>query len=1286
MEAMDSFKCAALGIMKINDQVDDQVVDLVSHAAVVVEATPLGEFLTKELPSLDNSSLSSCGSSPVAAPVDDRPSTSLDAQPAKAETKKPPPTLAEVLDSDKLRPVTKRPKAPSKLSDRLRMGGRGPGGVSSRLLSKVGRPDPLPRPPTVTPRRRDPPRQVEVPAAPTRRREARAIQLNDTRKDLSRGETDSGSNVSAVSSTAKASRMTPAEIQAAMAKAASEVQRMLGQLLSWNIMRVADQRVPELEIRHDKLPAYFKSMDVFQKAFRPLVLDECRCGIVNDTIATQLEPFPVKILSSTKMTEWLSVNILSNKKSQDFLQSTLQSGVTVVDVNQANRNELERLPFRPMDLLLLIPGPGTDINGRRFAQVKQPPSDGYLLAYVDKSDDTDRKLKTWRQNQVATLKMLSAPPDATHKGRISPTRLAVSSQWSAYQISSLVTSVREFEAMYMARFSVLFPYILNPKTSSMEITSTFGENRSKFKHMAKLSNLNGSQASALEHALSCRSGVALLQGPPGTGKTKSLLCLLSMMYEMVAKKSGGGPLKKKILVCAPSNAAVDEIAARVIAVGLVNAASDGSALPPRRPNLLRVGNPNKITQESVKEISFEMSIAKEFKEEDQRRRDYFQNRRGEIAARLDTIEEEIKVDKEFREAQQKAAAMGFGTWDVSAANKNDSAKTQTLYNERRQLHEERSKLNGQFESSRSTHQATTREQALQGADILFCTLSGSGNESLIGVDFEALIIDEAAQAVELSSLIPLRHQIARMILIGDPRQLPATVLSNVAKSRKYDRSLFERLMINGAEVVMMNMQYRMRPEISFFPSAHFYAGRLQDDATVRNRKPMSFHSFPMLFAPFKFFHIPSIEEREPMFQSVKNVTEAKFIVHLVRRLLRSFRASNNADFDMGDLSVVTPYRAQLNALRQEFKQFPEFQPDEPEVCTIDAFQGREKKIIIFSCVRASAQQRDFGPNPDADFTIPEHDGKDSKSDSQSTLGFVADVRRLNVAITRARDALWIVGNAPTLRASPSWKAMIDYARYKNHMLVEEITADRGHLGSLDCLRKLMGKPFVDVVRSVAEARAGLAGSWPLSPTVQETEMSLRTVPANTILREFFDVSETLGIPERCATLSAAQSPLARKLPTGYDRDPSSARPKMVQRPPILQPVLLGRPAPPSNSRNLVQAARSRLAQATPAPLVRPPPCPPPEVQSARPPDLVSPPRVYPRASPADAVPPGMACGQTPSRPPWAKAMPPPPWEVRRSVQANSIIPSEAFHEGAGTPAKKRMGSPFDDAGKRTRLD
>ncbi|KAH0487960.1 MAG: hypothetical protein KVP17_003964 [Porospora cf. gigantea B] len=1301
MEAMDTFKCAALGIMKINDQVDEQVVDLVSHAAVVVEATPLGEFLTKELPSPDNSSLSSCGSSPVAAPIDDRPATALYAPPAKAETKKPPPTLAEVLDSEKLRPVTKRPKPPSKLSDRLsKMGGRGPGGVSSRLLSKVGRPDPLPRPATVTPRRRDPPRQVEVAAAPTRRREARAIQLNDTRKNPSRGETDSGSNVSAVSSTAKASRMTPTEIQAAMAKAAAEVQRMLGQLLSWNIMRVADQRVPELEIRHDKLPAYFKSMDVFQKAFRPLVLDECRCGIVNDTIATQLEPFPVKILSSTKMTEWLSVNILSNKKSQDFLQSTLQSGVTVVDVNQANRNELERLPFRPMDLLLLIPGPGTDINGRRFAQVKQPPSDGYLLAFVDKSDDTDRKLKTWRQNQVATLKMLSAPPDAGHQGRISPTRLAVSSQWSAYQISSLVTSVREFEAMYMARFSVLFPYILNPKTSSMEITSTFGEHRSKFKHMAKLSNLNGSQvgvfncmtlmllqANALEHALSCRSGVALLQGPPGTGKTKSLLCLLSMMYEMVAKKSGGGPLKKKILVCAPSNAAVDEIAARVITVGLVNAASDGSALPPRRPNLLRVGNPNKITQESVKEISYEMGIAKEFKEEDQRRRDYFQNRRGEIAARLDTIEEEIKVDKEFREAQQQAATMGFGTWDVSAANKNDSAKTQTLYNERRQLHEERSKLNGQFESSRSTHQANTREQALQGADILFCTLSGSGNESLIGVDFEALIIDEAAQAVELSSLIPLRHQISRMILIGDPRQLPATVLSNVAKSRKYDRSLFERLMLNGAEVVMMNMQYRMRPEISFFPSAHFYAGRLQDDATVRNRKPMSFHSFPMLFAPFKFFHIPSVEEREPMFQSVKNVTEAKFIVHLVRRLLRSFRASSNSDFDLGDLSVVTPYRAQLNALRQEFKQFPEFQPDEPEICTIDAFQGREKKIIIFSCVRASAQQRDAGPDPDSDFTIPEHDGKDSKSDSQSTLGFVADVRRLNVAITRARDALWIVGNATTLRASPSWKAMIDYARYKNLKLVEELTADRGHLGSLDCLRKLMGKPFVDVVRSVAEARAGFAGSWPLAPTVQDTERSLRSVPANTILREFFDISETLGTPS--APLSAAQSPLARKPASGYERDPASAaRPKMVQRPPMLQPVLLGRPAPPGNSRNLVQAARSRLSQATPAPVVRPPPCPPPEVQPARLPDLESPrmvtPRVYPR--PADTIPSGVACGQTPSRPPSVKAMPPPPWEVRRSIQANSTFPSEAFHEAQGTPAKKRMGSPFDDTGKRTRLD
>ena len=336
--------------------------------------------------------------------------------------------------------------------------------------------------------------------------------------------------------------------------------------------------------------------------------------------------------------------------------------------------------------------------------------------------------------------------------------------------------------------------------------------------------------------------------------------------------------------------------------------------------------------------------------------------------------------------------------------------------------------------------------------------------------FETIIVDEAAQATEPSTLIPLRYGCRRLVLVGDPRQLPATVLSPTAQKAGLGVSLFERLESAGHPVVLLFVQYRMHPSIRLFPSQQFYQGRLMDHPSVlQNRQLPTVQSHSTaatstsmllvnstpsvtpqivskesLCQPMAFFDLPSREVS--VGTSFRNDDEAEFVLTVLQAmwslwleswLSSSSSASSSTRFSNESantiahpsalsIGIISSYKAQVNRIKTRLDEtIPSSAPiatshtagsslDPPsatyfnrrqiEVNTVDGFQGKEKDIVIFSCVRTSPHG----------------------------IGFLADERRVNVAITRARLQLVVVGRAQALcDGSDTWRAFVSSLHHRN---------------------------------------------------------------------------------------------------------------------------------------------------------------------------------------------------------------------------------------------------------------
>ena len=296
-------------------------------------------------------------------------------------------------------------------------------------------------------------------------------------------------------------------------------------------------------------------------------------------------------------------------------------------------------------------------------------------------------------------------------------------------------------------------------------------------------------------------------------------------------------------------------------------------------------------------------------------------------------------------------------------------------------------------------------QLFDEARVIACTLVGSSSRLLDGQKFGTLFIDEAAQALEAACWIPIRR-VSRVVFAGDHCQLPPTVKSIAALKAGLGKTLMERIVENKPEVVtLLKMQYRMNEEIMRFSSSWFYGNQVESAPEVKYRSILDL-DIPMTWIDTSAFELPEDSEVSFKEQFVGesfgriNKAEAELTLLALENYFTKIGKTRILD-ERIDVGVISPYRAQVQYLRRLLKKKEFFKPYRSliSVNTVDGFQGQERDVILISLVRAN---------------------------DEGQIGFLRDLRRMNVAITRARMKLIILGDASTMTRHPFYRKLYDY--------------------------------------------------------------------------------------------------------------------------------------------------------------------------------------------------------------------------------------------------------------------
>lgn len=554
----------------------------------------------------------------------------------------------------------------------------------------------------------------------------------------------------------------------------------------------------------------------------------------------------------------------------------------------------------------------------------------------------------------------------------------------AMKIMPMITVEREYSSLKGLQYYDLCDNIISG-TSATPMTIP----QAKLQRTMATFNVNASQATAILGTQTAK-GFSLIQGPPGTGKTKTILGIVGHNLPEERDKSvlatSDAKVPEKILICAPSNAAVDELVLRI-----KNGISNGAGATVR-PKVVRLGRSDAVNA-AVKDCTLEELVDRQLA-----------TVLPETATDATTRAEHSKLTAQRNEllAQKKDANSG----------KELEALDQKIRDISKQRHLVSQKLDHQREQAtvayrtREIERRNAQAKILGDAHIICATLSGSAHDFLASlyVKFNKVIIDEACQCVELSAIIPLRYGCQQCIMVGDPNQLPPTVISQTAAAFHYDQSLFVRLQQNNpASVYLLDVQYRMHPEISRFPSLKFYRGKLHNGANTLAENQRSWHLVKAL-TPYRFFNVAGSHQQHQMSKSLFNTKEAQIALELVQEIISLLPTTEFA----GKIGIISPYKEQIRTLKQVFtNKYGSLILSEIDFNTVDGFQGQEKDIIIMSCVRAN-----------------ENGG----------VGFLSDVRRMNVALTRAKSTLWVLGNAASLLANKTWKDLIDDAKSRDLLI------------------------------------------------------------------------------------------------------------------------------------------------------------------------------------------------------------------------------------------------------------
>lgn len=320
------------------------------------------------------------------------------------------------------------------------------------------------------------------------------------------------------------------------------------------------------------------------------------------------------------------------------------------------------------------------------------------------------------------------------------------------------------------------------------------------------------------------------------------------------------------------------------------------------------------------------------------------------------------------------------------------------------------------------------------ARVIACTLVGSAHHLLEGMKFGTLFIDEAAQALEAACWIPMRRA-SRVILAGDHCQLPPTVKSIAALRAGLGKTLMERIAENKPEVVtLLKIQYRMNDEIMRFSSDWFYGGKVESAPQIKYRSVLDYdHPITWIDTSNEENQITIEGEDAPedsasTSSSVSAANQNSDLNFKEQFVGESFGRINKAEAELTlltlaeyftkigkqrvleeriDVGIISPYRAQVQYLKKLIKKYEFFKPYRRliSVNTVDGFQGQERDVILISLVR---------------------------SNDEGQIGFLKDLRRMNVAMTRARMKLIILGNKDTMTKHPFYKKLWEYVKAINN--------------------------------------------------------------------------------------------------------------------------------------------------------------------------------------------------------------------------------------------------------------
>ncbi|KAK1784903.1 hypothetical protein P4O66_018343 [Electrophorus voltai] len=438
--------------------------------------------------------------------------------------------------------------------------------------------------------------------------------------------------------------------------------------------------------------------------------------------------------------------------------------------------------------------------------------------------------------------------------------------------------------------------------------------------------LDASQQEAVHFAL-CQKDLAIVHGPPGTGKTTTVVEMI-----LQAVKQG-----QKVLCCAPSNVAVDNLVER---------------LAKSKAKVLRLGHPARLL-ESVQRHSLDAVLA--------------QSDNTNIIA-------DVRKDMDKALGQIKKA--------------HDKGQRSSL---RREIGELRKEL-------RSREQMAITE-ILKRASVILATNTGASDDGplkyLPSEHFDLVVVDECGQALEVSCWIALLKA-RKCILAGDYKQLPPTVKSQNAAAKGLSVSLMERLIQKyGDSVVrMLTTQYRMNSTIMQWASEQMYQGKLTAHPSVEKHllkdlagvAELEETNMPLLLIDTAGCGLNEMEDTDE--QSKGNQGEVDIVALHVKTL-------TDAGVQAKDIAVIAPYNLQVDLLRQKLSnEHPEL-----EIKSVDGFQGREKEVVLLSLVR---------------------------SNRKGEVGFLAEDRRTNVAITRARRQLVVVCDSQTVRNHHFLRSLVDY--------------------------------------------------------------------------------------------------------------------------------------------------------------------------------------------------------------------------------------------------------------------